>query len=253
MSAWARNRRTVIILGFLTIVGLILFGVYSLFIYQAPTCFDGELNGLEEGIDCGGVCELVCPFSATEPNVQWGRAFQISNGVYNLAGLIENPNFDVKVDATYKFELFNQDNILIDEIFGEVTILPTETKPVFEPIVNTGFQSVSKVFLKLVGESVWTKSEPPKQEVFVSSRKLQDTETDPKLELVLSNKAITPVRDLAITAILYNKDGNVYQSSKTFLEYMDRDSQATIFFTWPEPFDQEVTKIDVFIEEVSLF
>ncbi len=252
MSQWAQTRRTLILLGIFVVLGLIAFAIYTFFFFSPPSCFDNIRNGNEEGIDCGGTCELVCPFQATEPNILWSRAFKISDGVYNIAGLIENPNFDVKLDGTYHFQAYNQDNILISEVFGDVTVLPAQKKPIFEPTINTGFQEISRVFLQMVGESTWTKAEQQDQTVFVTSRKLEDQDTEPKLEVSLVNRGIVPERDLSITAILYDEEGNVTQSSQTFLEYIERDSTESVFYTWPEPFTQEVTKIDVFINEVSL-
>ena len=252
MSQWAQTRRTVILLGFLIIFGLIAFGLYTFIFFQAPTCFDNLKNGSEEAVDCGGTCELVCPFQATEPNILWSRAFKISDGVYNIAGLIENPNFDVALDGRYRFQAYNQDNILIDEIFGTVNVLPAQTKPLFEATVTTGFQDISRVFLSMVGENTWTKASQPQETVFVTSRKLEDEDIEPKLEVSLVNKGIVPKRNLSITAILYDVDGNVSQSSQTYLEYIERDSTESVFYTWPEPFTKEITKIDVFINELGL-
>lgn len=252
MSRWAQNRRTAIVGGLLLLLALIVFGIYTLFFYQKPSCFDGILNGVEEGIDCGGTCQLVCPFSATEPNILWSRAFEISDGVYNFTGVIENTNFDLRLDAEYKFEAYNAENALIEEIFGEVTIFPTEKKTIFEPTILTGFQDIERLFLKVVGDPVWTKSTQKEQVVFVTSRKLTEEDTAPKLEVTLTNKSVLPVRDLIVTAVLYNAEGNVYQTSRTFLEFIDRDSDAALFYTWPEPFEEDVTKIDIFIDEAPL-
>lgn len=253
MSRWAQNRRTMIIFSFIVLIALGVFAFYTLVFYEPASCFDGELNGIEEGIDCGGSCTLVCPFQAAEPLVLWARSFEVSDGVYNLTGIIENPNFDVKVDTQYKFEAYNTQNALIEDIFGDITLYPTEKKPVFEAAVNTGFQDISRVFLRTVGEPVWTKAEQREQSVFVTSRVLEDTDTLPKLRVDLVNRAIEPKRNLAITVILYDAQDTASQSSKTFLEYIDRDATAAVFFTWPEAFLQEITKIDVFIEEVEIF
>ena len=64
--SWASNRRlayiSVVLFGVLAVVlfvGLVVF-------YEAPTCFDGKRNGTEEGVDCGGSCDLICSFSAAD-------------------------------------------------------------------------------------------------------------------------------------------------------------------------------------------
>ena len=253
MSHWAQNRRILILSGIFMIFAVIGFAVYTFVFFKPPTCFDGLQNGIEEGIDCGGTCELVCSFQATEPNILWSRAFKISDGVYNITGLIENPNFDVKLDGTYKFEAYNSENLLIEEVFGDITVYPAEKKPIFEATVLTGFQDISRVFLKMVGNNTWSKAEQLEQSVFVTSRSLENTDTDPKLEVALVNRGIVPKRNLSITAVLHDATGNVVQSSQTFLEYIERDSTASVFYTWPEPFTEEITKIEVYISEIELF
>jgi len=219
MSHWAQNRRILILSGIFMIFAVIGFAVYTFVFFKPPTCFDGLQNGIEEGIDCGGTCKLVCSFQATEPNILWSRAFKISDGVYNITGLIENPNFDVKLDGTYKFEAYNSENLLIEEVFGDVTVYPAEKKPIFEATVLTGFQDISRVL---------SKAEQLEQSVFVTSRSLENTDTDPKLEVELVNRGIVPKRNLSVTAVLHDATGNVVQS-------------------------EEITKIEVYISEIELF
>lgn len=251
MSAWARNRKMAIVLGILAIIGLIVVASYYLFLYKEPTCTDGIKNGLEDGVDCGGTCKLVCPFSTSMPQVLWSRAFEISDGVYNITGIIENPNFDVKTNAVYLFQIYNDEGILIEEIFGDVEIYPNERKALFEPAVNTGFQNVGMVFLKIVDVPVWTKSEQKTNPLVIKSRLLEDADTLPKLEVVISNTGIKAERDVVVTVVLSDAEGNVKQTSRTYLEYVERDSDASVFYTWPAPFEAEIVKIDVYTDTIK--
>lgn len=251
MSAWARNRKMAIVFGILFIIGLIVLAIYFLVIRKEPTCSDGIQNGLEDGVDCGGTCKLVCPFSTSMPQVLWSRAFEISDGVYNITGLIENPNFDVKTDAVYLFQIYNDEGILIEEIFGDIELYPNEKKAIFEPAVNTGFQNVGKVFLKIVDIPVWTKSEQRTNPIVIKSRLLEDADTLPKLEVVLSNTGIQAERDVVVTVVLSDADGNVQQTSRTYLEYIERDSDASVFYTWPGAFEKEIVKIDVYTDTIK--
>ena len=55
---------------------IILIVIYSLYHFRdvispAPTCFDGKANGLENGIDCGGNCNLMCTDEVKPLIVEW--------------------------------------------------------------------------------------------------------------------------------------------------------------------------------------
>ncbi len=104
MRTWARQRQAIMItyIVLLALVGAAVF--YFLVVYKAPNCFDGQQNGYEEGTDCGGGCQLVCPFAAAQPNIVWARAFEIAPGVYNFAAEVENPNFKVGTNIEYSFK-----------------------------------------------------------------------------------------------------------------------------------------------------
>ncbi len=248
MSSWSRNRKFLITTVFFFFC-LALFGtIYTIFFYKEPNCFDEIKNGREDGIDCGGVCELVCPFSTALPQVFWARAFEIETGVYNIAGLVENPNFDVKAKVVYLFQIYNDENILIEEFFGDIELYPNEKRTIFEPAVNTGFQKIGRVFLKVVEVPIWTKSEQRTKTLVVKSRLLEDTDTVPKLQVSLTNTSISPERDVIVTVVLTDRDENVHQVSRTYLEYIERGSTETVFFTWPKPFDKEIVKIDVYTD-----
>lgn len=253
MSAWSRRRQGILLTLGVVISLLVISAIYVFVFYKPATCTDGIQNGLEEGADCGGGCVRVCPFQTSEAQIVWARAFEISDGVYNLGALVKNPNFDVQLVTQYKFEAFNEENLLIKEIFETATIAPLQTLPIFEPTVLTGFQDISRVFLRLVGEPEWTRAEPLEPTVFVKDRSLTDTDSVPKLRATLENRGITPARDLAVFAVLYNIDGNVVQSSRTYVPFIERDSEGQAFFTWPEAFTDRVTKIDVFVTEAPLF
>ena len=251
MSAWARKRYTLYTFIVLVIVVIFSVSIYAAFFYSPANCFDGEQNNGEQGVDCGGTCSLICPFQAADPQVIWAQAFEISDGVYNAAGLIENPNFTAKLTGQYKLSLFNQDVIRIKEIFGELKIDPSESQPIFEPSILTGEQKISRAFIEVVDGFKWNRAEPVDNPLVVSARTLTDTDTRPRLRTTIENTSLAAVRDVAVYAFLYNREGDIVQASRTFVEYIDRDGTAEAFFTWPEAFEQEVTKIDVYTEQVA--
>lgn len=80
--------------------------VYALFLYDSPTCFDGDMNGAERGVDCGGACERICAMDVTAPRVLWAQSFEITSGLYNAVGYVENRNpVEGTKNLRYEFRL----------------------------------------------------------------------------------------------------------------------------------------------------
>lgn len=59
---------------FLTIWSCLLIGIMITIVScrPDPTCFDGKQNGGETGIDCGGVCDSICPSGSCFDGMQNG-------------------------------------------------------------------------------------------------------------------------------------------------------------------------------------
>ena len=118
--SWAGRRRAIYLSSAVAIL-LVLFGVPLYFILdKPPTCFDGNKNGDERGVDCGGGCLLLCPFEMAEPFVLWSRSFKITDGVYSAVAYIEHSNSNAGVlEAPYIFKLFEKlilNGILVSKI-----------------------------------------------------------------------------------------------------------------------------------------
>lgn len=249
MSRWSHGRQALIITYLMLIACIIGAVVYFLFIYQAPSCYDGIRNGLEEGVDCGGGCELVCPFAASKPNVAWSRAFEIGPGVYNLAAQVENPNFDVGTNVEYVFRGYDADNILVAEVIDRVTLYPQEKRIIFEPTVETVERRINRLFFEFTTDDGWYQSTPRSERVVVQNYTLDNLETTPALAVDLRNTDIRPVGDLVVTAVLYDSNENVEQLSRTLVERIDAGDTSTAYFSWREPFNQEIEQVEVFVIE----
>jgi hypothetical protein len=76
--------------------------------------------------------------------------------------------------------------------------------------------------------------------------RLDKKETTPSLEVDIRNASVNPLRNLEIVAVLYNQNENVEHISRTYLEEFPATSDRTIFFSWREPFDNFITKVEIF-------
>ncbi len=130
--SWSSRRRSLYFLIFFIAVAAIAGGILYSFFYEAPTCTDGIQNGMEEGVDCGGGCPIICSFSAAEPIVHFSRLFEIIPGVYTVVALVENPNPSVAAyDLPYTFKLRGTDSILVKEEKGVMYLPAKGVVPVF--------------------------------------------------------------------------------------------------------------------------
>ena len=244
------KRRLVIILIILIILSFFGYKFYDSFIKEKPTCFDGKKNGLEEGVDCGGNCTKICPFKAKRINRNWTRAFEVKDGVFNIASSIENPNFNYSFDLDFTIKYFNDDGIKAGEKKGTVRLKPLEQRIIFIPGIMLKGQEIKKVFL--VDNKIYhlKKESQEKKKIMVISKELMREENElTRLKLVLENTDFIPKHNLEIIVVLFSEDGNVIDINRTFTEYIDKDSRKDIYMTWPKKIPENVANIKVYIRE----
>ncbi len=247
MSSWGQKRQMLIITYLLLLVGVIIAVVYFLLIYQAPSCNDGIHNGYEDGIDCGGTCAHVCSFDASEPTVQWARAFKVGQGVYNFAALVENPNFNVGANIAYTFRAYNPDNVLIREITNSVVLAPKEKRIIFEPLININNQEIARTFFDFGGHEGWYHLSPLDLAITTPSYRLQQDRSTPSLMVELRNSDIHEASNLIVHAILYNEAENVEQVSQTYVESIPALGTREAFFSWRNKFENPVVRVEVLV------
>src|SRR6266404_4042388 len=92
MPSWSHKRQLLYLLIPLTIAIAGYAYIYSHYIYSPATCFDGVQNGRETGVDCGGVCSLLCKGDAIVPVVLWAKSFNVTGSVWNAVAYVQNSN-----------------------------------------------------------------------------------------------------------------------------------------------------------------
>lgn len=212
--------------------------VYAATFFPSPTCNDGVQNQNETGIDCGGVCERLCQVDLSQPDIIWDQAFEVSDSVHNLAALVDNPNQSlIARDVPYRFRVFDQDNILISERYGQMDILPQPTTIAFESGVDTDGRSISRVDFTFLDPPFWERFSMNEVRFSTANRDL-DVPENPRLSVDVTNTNTQPFRDIRLTALVLSNSGQVIHVSQTLIEGLDVQETESVIFTWRKSFPE---------------
>ncbi|MBU4480113.1 FxLYD domain-containing protein [Patescibacteria group bacterium] len=244
--SWSSRRRTI----YLGIFMLILLAVFTLayyfFIYEKPTCLDGKQNQNEQGIDCGGVCPIVCGFQTVDPIVMWSRIFKVTDGIYNAVAVVENPNVGVEAyGVPYSFKVYDKDNIIIYERRGKTDIFSRSTLPIFERTILTDQRIPVRVLFEFVKKPEWIKVSEERPELFVTNKNLTGEDSAPRLFATVENRTAKTIKNIEVSAILFDIDGNAINASQTVIDSLSKNGSEQVFFTWPEVFPSKVSRIEI--------
>lgn len=244
--SWGTSRRNTVLFILLIIVIVPIAIVSFVIFYEPPTCFDNKQNGNESGVDCGGTCELLCTNQVTKPVVLWERAFRVSDGVYNLLAYVENPNPTAFVrDAQYVFKIYNEDNVLIGEKTGSFDIAPKSARPVIENNIQTFQQTPSRVTFSIIGELVYEQTEPKDSLVIIKDEFIENESKSPRVKAKIQNISLNTIKDIDVVVIIYDVFDNVLGTSSTYVNQLSSEESKDIVFTWPQPFSDEVSRIEL--------
>lgn len=254
--SWSSRRQLIIIFIVLVVIGGIVFLFLSPTIFKQATCFDFKQNGSEAGVDCGGDCQNLCSEQAKNPIVLWTRAFPVTESVYNAVAYIENQN-DAGIEALpYEFRLYDERGIFVARVNGTALIPPQGRYAIVETGIQTGSATISTTNIQ------FSQSAEPWKRIPENIRALRVASSDtvmegessiPKLRAVLTNPSPTiGLYDISVSAILYDKDDNAINASKTFLPRLPAGGEANISFTWPRPLSVPVVRYDI-IPVIDIF
>lgn len=247
MSRWSK-RRQFEYLG--AAIAVLLAGVF-LFLrsLQAPvSCFDGLKNQDELGVDCGGSCSAVCQSEVSDLEVLWSQVFRVSGGVYDAAALVENPNPAIGAERlSYRFRVFDEKNVLITERIGVAYVNPSERVLIFEPRLDTGERIPRRAFIDFEEVPVWKRVPTAARTRLVIEDKRFESVPRPRVTATVVNQSVAGVPDAEAMVVLSNAEGNAFAVSRTKVGRIAGDGKKSVAFTWPEPFAESPTFIEILV------
>jgi len=243
--SWSSKQKTKYFgVAFFVALALLIYLFFSIF-YTAPSCVDKKQNQGELGVDCGGPCELLCGFKIIRPITQWSRITKTSEGVYNVVAMIENTNVSAEAYAIpYQFRLYDAEGVLISEIQGSAFIPANSIFPVFESNLKTGQRIPARANFEFADNIAWVEEKPATASILIKDIKYAEKNDTPRVSATIVNNSLQEIKKLELVALLYNNE-NLVNSSKTIVDIIQKDSEETIIFTWPQLFEQKISRIDI--------
>jgi hypothetical protein len=245
---WAPKRKFMLTMA----VFLAAFIPLSVFIYlgyfnHAPTCFDNVINQDERGVDCGGVCALLCPDESRSPIVVYDRLFSVGYGTYSAFALVENVNQGVySKSMDYVFKVYDKDNILLTEARGSTFVPPGRIFPIFEHSIQTGNREAVKVTFEVDSPNiVWKRGVFIDPGIHVANISNTEVDSRQRVSVDIENDEVYAMRDVPIVVVVYDEDGNARGASSSIIEYLSPKDKVNLSFTWNHKFDFNVSKIDI--------
>lgn len=232
-----------VILFFFAVIG----GPLAYWYFSIPaTCTDGIQNQGETSPDKGGPCPVLDSASLSPTAVLWSRSFRVRSGSYNAVAYIQNPNANAGAfDVPYKFGLYDDQNILVAEREGVVSIMPGVITPVFEGAIDTGNRVAVHTYFELQRQPVWQKMENAANPISVSGIESSDLDSSPRLSAVAEDQSVADIKNIEFVAVLFDPAGNAFAASQTALDVLSSGEKRTIFFTWPDALHATIGRIDI--------
>lgn len=244
---WRARRKLsytlIALIPFILIAGVIYYAIF----FPDPTCFDGEQNGSETGVDCGGQCERICQSDTSDIAVDWARSFAVSDDIYNAAARMNNPNVTLEAnDVQYSFRLFDDEGLLITERRGEMDILPQPDTLAFEAGIEVEDRGVARTEFQFIEKPFWEQSSRTDARFAVSNKTLTDaTGTNPRLTFDVSNRTVQNYQGLQLTGVIFDGANKPVHVSRTNLGSIPAQSTKSSAFTWRQPFPTRTVQCTV--------
>lgn len=248
MSIWAERRKQAII----WVIILIIFGVIGIaawtVLHRDPTCSDRQKNQNEQGVDCGGVCDLMCKDSVQEPVILWQRFFKVSNGIYTAATMIQNPNlYSRATDVPYRIRLYDEDGVTIFERNGYMTLYPKYSFPIIDSGIRTLERVPVRMTFEFTGDPVWYRAEEQITNLSIVNDVVFNEKTSPRIDASIRNDSNTIRKAVKVAALVYDPDGNVMAVSQTVVDAVAPHGSSKVVFSWPEPFTAPILRKELII------
>jgi hypothetical protein len=248
MSIWADRRKQAIVWAIILIIFVILGVAAWSVLSKPPTCGDGAQNQDEQGIDCGGVCDLMCRDMVQDPIILWQRFFKVSEGIYTAATMIQNPNLTATAkDVPYRIRLYDAEGVTIFERNGYLTLYPKYNFPIIDAGVRTQERIPVRMTFEFTDDPVWYRAEEQKNQLSIVNDVILNETTSPRIDASIRNDSNMNQNSVRVAALIYDADENVMAVSQTVVDIVPAHGSNKVIFSWPEPFPGPIARKELII------
>ena len=132
-------------------------------------------------------------------------------------------------------------------IIGTTFIEPNKRSAIFESGVQTGSQEAYTAYFKVSSVQKWEKTEQSfAYNLFsIGEPQLSNQEVAPKIQVSIKNTSYQSYTDVPVIAVVYNQEDNAIAASQTYIDQTGQDQESTAYFSWPQPFGEAVSRIEI--------
>ena len=224
--------------GYLAVIFLILFFVYSIWLKSAATCFDNRKNQKEIGVDCGGPCQA-CEIKTLSPiAINWTKYFSADPKTI-VAAEIKNSNSSYGARKfTYTFDIYDKKGEKIKTLIRSSFIYPEEIKYLVE-FLEINPKEIGNVQISFAdfNDFNWAPKEDfSKPEIESREITVKINSIDNKIEIkgIANNKSAFSLSKIKIIAFLKTVDNMFISVSQTELENLAAFDKRPFAISFPK-------------------
>jgi hypothetical protein len=252
MNEWSRRRKRIILSIILGILIVLIGAPLFFFFYKPASCNDGKQNGDETGVDCGGGCKLICQADYL-PIIQKGdpQVIRVSTTTYALVIHAENPNVNGQVlRAGYTMKVYEASSTIPIKIIDGATFVPKASIfAVFAGPLSFGESIPYRATFEWKKDTlVWVKNDLPIPDLNIQNKVLSTENNQPRLTAEVKNESLDPVKNIELTALIFDNTGNIVGVSKTLVDEVDKGGTESVIFTWPTNFEKEPASEEILLK-----
>lgn len=260
-SNWSQRKKlSIYILFFLILLSISIFAYFKYQEYKTPipSCNDNIQNQDEKGIDCEGICVIICKNNIRPIKSLYTKIIPSKYGVYDIVSMIENTNIGKSTGLqAYKIKIYNTNREKIKEIEGEIYIPDATRFPIIllnqridrdinnnvnDSTSNNVNENINNETIKSVNNDVkFADIELVNQNYIPVNKHINRVKVidykynnqEKKLYIKLKNITLDKSNKLTVKALILNDTG-VIAINESKVKYIDGGDEVEVNMTWYE-------------------
>ena len=221
---------------YLVVLGVIVAGIYFLFLKAPASCFDGIQNEGEQGVDCGGPCAQICT-SEVQPIMALGAVEVFTPVAGHATALVQVENANSGFAASsfdYAITFYGSDGSNVAVVNGTSFAYAAETKYIIvpnEPVLATSTRADITV-----SDVQWVPSSQLgllPQFAFTNVVNVAGTNGYATVNGNITDRDISPFKNIIIIAIFKSAAGMPVGASQTELDSLAPNATQSFSISYP--------------------